>query len=102
LGPVAKHDDGDDGNRETEHTDYADDGNGKNAFGYVVTMMAIVVAVVSLVFIITIDGESEFAVLKFVLDPLLDLVGKLVGCGRDRRSRRRKGRDGSSRCGGGG
>src|SRR5437016_4979795 len=94
-GPTAEHNDGDNGDWESEHGQDTDNSDWKDLSRYVVVpMMAMGVRFLA---IVPIDGDRESFVFKFAIDPLLDLVGKLIGCGRCRRNHGGNGSQGRSR-----
>src|SRR4029079_14908899 len=94
-GPTAEHDDGYNGDRETKHGQDTDNGDWKDlSWDVIVPMMAMGIGFLA---IVPIDGDRETLVFKFAIDPFLNLVRKLIGCGRCCRNRGRNGCQGRCR-----
>src|SRR2546423_2532853 len=94
-GPTAEHDDGYNGDWKSKHGQDTDNGDWKNLSRDVVSMMAIGIGFLA---VVPIHGDRESFVFKLAIDPLLDLVRKLIGRGRCCRKCGRNRNSGSSRC----
>jgi len=75
-GPTAEHDDSYNGDWKSKDGQDTDNGNWKNLSWDIVVMMTIGMGFLA---VVPINGDRESFVFKFAIDPLLNLVSKLIG-----------------------